>query len=71
MDAEYLKDLMQSMNNVSLAGMKSGQEIGRMEAQAEIKRLRIAAERVCYYDWSDNDPDAVAAIEALRGALAK
>jgi hypothetical protein len=31
--------------------------------------LREAAERVCWFDWSDNDMDAVAAIEALRKAV--
>ena len=40
MDTEHLKDLVHSMNAVSLAGLKSGQEIGRQEAQAEIKRWR-------------------------------
>lgn len=28
--------------------------------------LRAAAERVCWFDWSDNDTDAAAAIDALR-----
>jgi DNA-binding NarL/FixJ family response regulator len=32
--------------------------------------LRAAAERVCWFDWSDNDMDAVAAIEALRKGAA-
>jgi Lar family restriction alleviation protein len=31
--------------------------------------LRAAAERVCWFDWSDNDMDAVAAMDALRAAL--
>ncbi|WP_035670071.1 hypothetical protein [Bradyrhizobium liaoningense] len=31
--------------------------------------LRAAAERVCWFDWSDNDMDAVAAMDALRKAL--
>lgn len=31
--------------------------------------LRAAAERVCWFDWSDNDMDACAAIDALRKAL--
>lgn len=39
------------------------------EAADEIERLQAAAERVCWFDWSDNDDDAVAAIEALRRAL--
>lgn len=32
-------------------------------------RLRIAAEHVCWFDWSNNDDDAVAAVENLRRAL--
>ncbi len=31
--------------------------------------LEAAAEAVCEFDWSDNDADAVAAIEKLRQAL--
>lgn len=31
--------------------------------------VRAAAERVCWFDWSDNDMDAVAAIDALRKAI--
>jgi hypothetical protein len=34
---------------------------------AEIARLRAAAERVCWFDWSsNNDTDAVATIDELR-----
>src|SRR6202022_3868714 len=28
----------------------------------KVAALRAAAERVCWFDWSSNDPDAVAAI---------
>ena len=28
-----------------------------------------AAEHVCWFDWSSNDPDAVAAIDALRALV--
>lgn len=31
--------------------------------------VQSAAERVVWFDWSGNDPDAVAAIDALRSAL--
>ncbi len=34
-------------------------------------RLRGAAEDVCAYDWSDNDPDAVAAVDVLRAELSR
>lgn len=36
---------------------------------AEIERLRAAAKRVCWFDWCENDDDAVAAIEELRHVL--
>ena len=36
---------------------------------AQSPSLRAAAERVCWFDWSDNDMDAVAAIDALRKAI--
>lgn len=39
------------------------------EGIAEIERLREAAARVCLFDWSGNDDDAVAAIEQLRRTL--
>jgi hypothetical protein len=35
----------------------------------ENARLRALAEAVCWFDWSDNDEDAVQAIAALRAAL--
>jgi hypothetical protein len=35
----------------------------------ELYAIRQAAERVCWFDWSSNDSDAVASIEALRRAL--
>lgn len=35
----------------------------------DIERLRALADRVCWFDWSGNDPDAVAAIDDLREAL--
>lgn len=39
-------------------------------AQAErMARLEEAARDVVWFDWSDNDDDAVAAIERLRAAL--
>ena len=41
-----------------------------LRAQVEgAAKLREAADRVCWFDWSDNDRDAAAAIEELRGAL--
>lgn len=35
----------------------------------EFLSLRRAAERVCWFDWSGNDPDAVQAVEELRRTL--
>lgn len=45
-------------------------ELEAMRTPAQGSQLRAAAERVCWFDWSDNDMDAVAAIDALRKALA-
>ncbi len=36
-----------------------------------LERLRAASEAVCWFDWSDNDNDAVAAVAALRAVLEK
>jgi hypothetical protein len=49
---------------------RSGEAASRPAPAARGEELRAAAERVCWYDWSDNDRDAVQAIEALRKALA-
>lgn len=38
-------------------------------AGSESATLLHAAEAVCWFDWSGNDPDAVACIERLRNAL--
>jgi hypothetical protein len=35
----------------------------------ENERLHYLAAKVCWFDWSDNDADAVAAIDELRSAL--
>lgn len=39
------------------------------ELRADNERLRALASKVCWFDWSSNDADAVAAIEELRRAL--
>lgn len=39
------------------------------EVDARIAELEKAAKAVCDYDWSDNDEDAVRAVEKLRGVL--
>lgn len=39
------------------------------DTRTENMRLRVLAEAVCWFDWSDNDADAVQAIDALRAAL--
>ncbi len=44
--------------------------IEALEAERLQNPLRAAAERVCWFDWSGNDTDAVAAIDALRKAVA-
>lgn len=42
---------------------------GKLDAGPAQDAVRAAAERVCWFDWSDNDMDAVAAIDALRKAI--
>ena len=48
-------------------GEEAADEIEQL--RDEIERLRAAAVPVCWFDWSANDDDAVAAIEELRRAL--
>jgi hypothetical protein len=46
-------------------------EIDRLRAENEkLLRVRAAADRVCWFDWSENDEDAVRAVAELRTALA-
>jgi len=45
-------------------------EQGSCEPVQPTRDLRKAAERVCWFDWSGNDADAVRAIDDLRSALA-
>ena len=40
-----------------------------IDAPAQGSGVQSAAERVVWFDWSGNDPDAVAAMDALRSAL--
>lgn len=39
-----------------------------LETQGIVDPIYDAAERVCQYDWTDNDEDAVEAIDALCAA---
>ena len=39
------------------------------DVDARIAELEKAAKALCDYDWSDNDEDAVRAVEKLRGVL--
>lgn len=45
-------------------------EADRDRLAAEVEALREKAAAVIWFDWSDNDSDAVAAMDALRAALA-
>jgi hypothetical protein len=36
---------------------------------SDVEALLKAAKDVCYYDWSDNDEDAVRAVEKLRSLM--
>ncbi|OAE39681.1 hypothetical protein [Brucella intermedia] len=47
-----------------------GATIEALEAKlAAAERVRVAAERVVWFDWSDNDDDAVKAVSDLRAVL--
>jgi hypothetical protein len=47
-------------------------EIARQNVEIErLKAVKCEAERVCWFDWSNNDDDAAAAIVALQGKLAE
>jgi hypothetical protein len=55
---------------VEWGGLKPvSEEVLARKIKEANRQLRAAAERVCAFDWSDNDADAVKAIEALRAAL--
>jgi hypothetical protein len=58
--------------NRATAGMKKRDaKIASLTgAPAQGVALRDAAERVCWFDWSDNDRDAAAAVDELRRVLA-
>lgn len=73
--ATEVLDFLNSIEGAGYGGMASF-EIARQHArdmaflQPAIptggEALRASAERVCWFDWSGNDMDAVAAIDALR-----
>ncbi len=37
--------------------------------EQRLRQIEEAAREVCWFDWSDNDEDAVATIDKLRDAL--
>jgi hypothetical protein len=53
----------------NMLGTKHPAEV--REAAARIAELEAAARDVVFFDWSDNDPDAVAAIDRLRKAITR
>lgn len=49
---------------VAVACRERDATIARLEA--ELEEIRIAAREVCWFDWSENDEDAVEAVDKLR-----
>lgn len=65
---------MASTTNMAAVIHRQHEEITRLRAENERLRVRNewlcrTAAAVCWFDWSKNDDDAVAAIEHLRDAL--
>lgn len=48
---------------------RSEQEWWAIEEITHLRAIRKAAARVCWFDWSENDDDAVATIAQLRALL--
>ena len=59
-------EMARSRRTVSFAGAELDVVL---DALRGANALQTAAEKVCRFDWSSNDDDAVAAIDALRSAL--
>jgi hypothetical protein len=65
-----LKPLTEQENLLADCVERQAEEIKRLKANAEnVTRLRLAAQYVVSFDWSDNDDDAVQAIDDLRSVL--
>lgn len=57
--------------NSALVATPPAEPVGEAPQPATTEAIiREAAERVVWFDWSSNDPDAVDAVDALRAALA-
>lgn len=75
-DGSYVTDRGDGLIGRSIADCAKSPNIDRAEQQANAafivqavnnhEVLLAAAERVCWFDWSDNDRDAAAAVEELR-----
>ena len=80
-ESEYVADLLQAHDKAADTITRLEQQLQRRDGELEradetiiklsgqIASAKTAAERVCWFDWSDNDPDACAAIEVLRSTL--
>lgn len=68
-----LQEQVETLKAELASAMKAADEYAprALAAEAERDRLRALAERVCWFDWSANDEDAVQAIADLRAALQK
>ncbi|MBY3263903.1 hypothetical protein HFO15_19960 [Rhizobium laguerreae] len=46
-------------------------DLNEAHLRSKLEELRAAAEAVCWFDWSSNDDDAVAAIDRLRTVIVR
>lgn len=67
MQQEEIRSLRAEIDR--LRSYNEGMSKIQVEMEATIERLRAATERVCWFDWSGNDDDAVRAIADLRELL--
>ncbi|EBY7415692.1 hypothetical protein D6J61_25750 [Salmonella enterica subsp. enterica serovar Alachua] len=67
---EFAKRLWDEREALETGAVQMHQDMKALETQlAAAKKVRKAAEKVVWFDWSDNDDDAVKAVSDLRAAL--
>lgn len=69
-DTRIMGEAANEIERLTELAKLQGQEISiTRERDEALEKVRIIAEDVVWFDWSNNDPDAVHAIEQLRLAL--
>jgi hypothetical protein len=69
-DHRMALDFVRQIANDALADTSTDRPQTTYSQPSTEPSLHAAAEHVCWFDWSDNDADAVAAINVLRKVLA-